>query len=321
MPVSDELTAEIENAIQESAEENSVSEDVSQDDSQETVEEDQEEASGEGVVEDTNQEDQKKEDEVVLEEKDNFEEKGVYEEKISDRVIERAGKLGFSPEDIASFGTERALVTACVMMEQMQRNVQQPQKEEKQEEKEDDYSDLGVNLDEFDQDTVKLIKRFSDQINAQAKEIETLKAGQSQFVEAGYAAQAAEVERWFDNQIESLGEEFHESLGKGQYKTLNRQSPQFQKREAIAEQIAVLLAGYASVGKEPPPREDLFKQAVGSVLADDVKRIEEGKLQSSLNKRSKQHVSRSTKRSTKTTTEEPEDEIARMLDEKYFKKT
>ena len=49
-----------------------------------------------------------------------------------------------------------------------------------------------------------------------------------------------EIEKFFDNQVKGLGDNFSESLGAGDYSSLDRGSPQFANREAIAPAINYL---------------------------------------------------------------------------------
>jgi len=222
---------------------------------------------------------------------------------------------------VASFPTEQSLIAACVMAERVR-----PSEGADETKEEDDALVVLEKLDpdEYEPEVINILNALASEIKSQRNEIKTLKEEQGQFLTASQAASQAaneaEIEKWFDGQVNSLGDEFSPILGKGSYSSLDTNSSQFQKREEIAEQIAVLLAGYNSVGKEPPSRDELFQKAVRFVLADEIKKIEDGKLQSSLAKRSKQHINRSGKRSTKTGSEKPEDEVARMLDERYFKK-
>lgn len=316
--ISEELTAEIENAIQEQEEglEEQQNDVDPEDNKEEEISENKEKDTREtrdniGGEKNEHKEMDKAYDDDVY----------VYEEDINDLTIERAINLGFTPEDVSAFPTERSLITACVIAERSrQSNIDEADDEENIEESNLDKIVSGMKDDEYETEVIEVIKAIKEEIENQRGEIKALKGGQSQFEQTRVAQATAEIERWFDSKINSLGDNFSEILGSGSHRSLDHSSDHYKNREAIAEQITILLAGYESANKEPPPIDDLFDMAVKYVLADEIAELEQKKIVNSLDLRSKNHISRPSGRKTKSTSEDPEDEVAKILDEKYFKK-
>lgn len=253
-------------------------------------------------------------------ENDSLGEGVYYEEDIPESLVERALNLGFSPEDVAAFPTQKSLITACVLAERTGNS----QRKENREDNDDGKSGKTIdklNLDEFEPEVANVLKTMRSELQAYKKELDGLKDSYKSVTEASQAANNAEITNWFDERVAKLGPDYESILGKGQYGGLDKKSSQFQNREKIAETIVVLLAGYQASGKEAPPRDEVFNHAVKMVLSDDVKKIADKKLQSSLTRRSKQHINRPGDRNAKKSNDENvEDGIAKMLDERYFQK-
>ena len=147
-----------------------------------------------------------------------------------------------------------------------------------------------------------------------------MQSNQEQIARVGRESHAQNVEKWFDEQISKLGEDFAESLGTGAYNALEPGSPQYQKRDAIANQTAILVAGYRASGQESPSRDEIFSQAARLILGDEYQKVHEKKLTADLAKRSTQHIARVGGQSSKSKGD-PVADVAAMLDEKYFKKS
>jgi len=327
MSLSEEQKTELESAIQDHIEETAVNQDNQEDVNTEEVEENQEQTEGvedsQGESESEETEGDIKNDDEVSEDEQQEEDSesadtGQYEETISDSVIRRAINLGFSVEDVAAFQNERTLIAACVIAE---RSIPRNDEVSKKNEEEDTLDVLSkINPDDFEPEVVKILNTLVGEIKTQRDEISNLKNTQGEISARSAAAQAAEIENWFDGKISGLGKEYEPVLGKGKYQSLSQQSPQFGKREEIADKMAVLLAGYAAAGKAAPSRDTVFDQAMRLVLSKETERINNEKTQSLLNKRKGQHINRPSKSANKTVTGDPSDEIAAMIDSKFFKK-
>ena len=133
---------------------------------------------------------------------------------------------------------------------------------------------------------------------------------------ANAEASRQEVANWFDSEVDKLGEDFSEALGKGPYGSLPPGSAQHERRSDIAHQTAVLLAGYDAIGQTPPPREQVFEAAAKMVLQKEFATISERSVAGKLSKRSRQHISRVSGKKTKPAMS-PEAEAAAELDKRY----
>jgi hypothetical protein len=95
---------------------------------------------------------------------------------------------------------------------------------------------------------------------------------------------------------------------------LDRGSPQFAKREAIAGQMAVLISGHEAQGQEPPPREEVFNVAARIVLREEFQAVHDKELSGGLAKQAGQHIQRAGGVQAKST-QTPEEEAAQAVDD------
>ena len=183
--------------------------------------------------------------------------------------------------------------------------------------------DLLANLPELDPELAPEIRQtfdtLKDVVRKQQETIKSFQAQQEQTVTANQQAAAQELQQWFDTQVDNLGEDFAEALGKGAMSTLGQGSSQYAKRDQIANQMAVLLAGYRASGQQVPPREQVFGAAAKLVLADEFAAVRERELGKDLARRAGQHIHRAGGKKTKTS-QSPQDETAALIDEKFFPK-
>lgn len=194
---------------------------------------------------------------------------------------------------------------------------QEPAKEEAQTQEED----VLANLPALDPEVYGegFIKAFDTMKSVIAKQQEAIKGFKQQYETLNQSVQhntREDIEKRFDAQVAALGEDFHDALGAGRMAELPPDSSQYQKRDMIAAKMAVLSAGYRSVGQDVPAFDALFQEAANSVLASDMKSIEKGKLEANLKKREKGHIQRpgGSKQKHKMT---PEDEVTALLRERY----
>jgi len=232
---------------------------------------------------------------------------------ISDYALAQAERVGIDIDTARNFPDEGSLLRAVIgVNERLQETSEVAEEEE-------DLFALFPDLDpeETDPETIKLVDAMKSIL---AKQNETIKEMQSQHEQVAtnnQQASANEVEHWFDTQVEGLGADFADALGAGRYASLDRGSSQFAKRDAIASQMAILLAGYQATGAQAPPREQVFDDAARLVLRDEFSGLKEKKLASDLSKRSKQHIARANGQSSKSS-ESPQDAVAALVDKKFF---
>jgi hypothetical protein len=153
----------------------------------------------------------------------------------------------------------------------------------------------------------------------QNETIKSFKSQSDQLEQSNKTAIAKDIENWFDSQVAKLGDDFKDSLGSGSYGSSALTSSQKAKRDALADQVAVLFNGNREIGKNVS-RDEVFAAASRIVLASDYEKAHEKKLSAKLEKRSTQHINRVGGKAGKET-ENAADEVARIIDEKYFGKT
>lgn len=246
---------------------------------------------------------------------------------ISDSALTRAVQVGFTLDEARQFPNDATLNKAVQKIEATERAwleadtalKNQSKKDEKP--AEDDPLAKLPKLDPevYEPEVIQMFDALTGVIKQQQEAIKQFREQGEYAARSSQEAAARDVEQWFDKQIETLGEDFHEPLGKGAYGNLDRGSAQFQKRDAIANQMAVMIAGYQSIGQPVPPREKIFEIAAKAILADEYATIKEKKLSGELKKRSAQHIQRGSSQKTKST-QTPLEQVAQAIDEKFFNK-
>ncbi len=310
MPINEELKSEIETAIAANIEESKVVDDSKTVDTQHT--EKQVEINDTEVV---NQDTAKKEDDQETE--------TVEKPIISDRAIEDAIKAGFSIQEARSYPSEDLLINAVRrindIVAQSQKSEQEPQEEI------DIFKDFpSIDTSKYDEDSgiedvAKSFEMLKTIIQNQQNELKELKQYAVQSQDSVKDSVSRDVEQWFDTSVKSLGDDYKELLGEGSYKTLKLGSPQLAKRDELGNTVSVLLAGYQARGIEPPDRDEVFKKAVQLTFADEISKMNERKLTTSLQKRSSQNIQRANSQSGKKQLD-PSEAVAEIINKKHFNK-
>ena len=186
----------------------------------------------------------------------------------------------------------------------------------------DPFADLPkLDPEVHDPEVVKMFDELTRVAKGQYETIQELKTQQSEATQSAQSTRDAdlevatqEVEHFFNKQVSELGDNFSDALGTGDYSSLDRGSPQFAKREAIAGQMAVLFSGYDAQGQEPPPREEVFNVAARIVLRDEFQAVHDKELSGGLAKQAGQHLQRAGGVQAKST-QTPEEEAAQAADD------
>lgn len=235
--------------------------------------------------------------------------------QLSDAALTRAVRNGLSYSDAVSFPSEAALSRVLDSIEASKKPVEEAQQEE------DPFAALPkLDPESYEPEVIKMYDGLVSVIRKQNEQLKVIQANQNVTVRASQESNARNVEKWFDGQVAKLGEDFSESLGTGEYRKLTLGSPQLAKRDAIANQTAILIAGYRAAGVQLPPQDEVFSQAARLVLGKEYESAHEKRLSADLEKRSRQHISRAGGSKGKDKSD-PAAAIAEMLDEKYFAKT
>jgi hypothetical protein len=233
---------------------------------------------------------------------------------IDDYTLTKAVQAGIPLHVARSFPSDDALLMVIASIEG---KAKKPEEEKGEEDLFKNFPELKE--DETPAEILQAINGFKDIIKKQYEEINKLKSQTNEIENSGMEAAAREVKDWFDKKVNGLGEDFEEVLGKGDYNSLDPRSQQFAKREELANQLSVLIAGYNATGKRLPPRDELFDVAAALVLADKFEDIDKKKLTEKLSKRSGQHIQRAGGNKNKKTLN-PFEEVAAEMDAKYYGK-
>ena len=226
---------------------------------------------------------------------------------ISNVALQRAVRAGLDLGDAQQFPSEAVLLRTVERMEVT-----------KEAPAEDPFDAIPkLDPEQYDKEIIETFDTMKTMLRDQRDQIKLLAQGANEREQAVSHETSREIEQWFDGAISKLGEDFADALGKGGHYSLTPGSSQFVKREAIADQVGILMAGYNAAGREAPSRDDLFDTAARSILKDDYQVIRDRKTAAELKSRKGQHLARNS--GTKVTKDRPvEDEVADELDAEYF---
>jgi len=339
---SDELTAEIEQAAQEmadvnveAADETTASEKAAQEAADASAQSDEEKAAAEVASADgaadaeaaaTEAAAQKSADEEAAAAKKAGQE--AASDTVSDELLERAVDVDISVADARSLPLASLERIVKAREEYAAADIAAKEQAAKAPDGQEDAKDPFADLPKLDPEVhapevigafekyAKILKQQHETARQQQETIEALQGRQEETSLVSEARAAAEVEKWFDEQVAKLGEEFSEALGTGDYRSLSQGSSQYAKREAIAKQTSVLIAGYDATNQQRPPCEELFKTAARLVLSDEYQAIHNKKVAGDLESQSSQHLQRAEGRKA-VSTQTPEEEAAAAIDAKF----
>ena len=244
------------------------------------------------------------------------------DDTISDATIERAVQAGFSLADARSFGDEAALDKISREMLKDKRELEDFRRlnvveDEDIEEPADPFADMPkLDPEQHEPQVIEAFSRLQEIVKSQGEEIRASRLAQEDSLSASASASVREVGRWFDEQIAGLGEDFSDTLGKGDLESLSQGSSQHAKRSEIANYTATLMAGYDAQGLQSPPREEIFRDAARHVLRDEYDKVRSKKLSGKVARRSKQHIQRVGGQKA-SATPSAEEETAAVLDAKF----
>ena len=336
MPTSEELAAEIDQAVEEmvsveTTNEEKVAEETTNQKADEVAASDEEKAAAEVASDDAAADERIAEGEksaegLADEAGANAEEVAQETAKVavSDETLARAVNVGIPVADareLTPYSLE-SIIAAREAEIESEWKAQEEGRGKSSEEVIDPFAGLPkLDPEVHDPEVVKMFEKYTDVLKQQHETINDLKTQQSDATtaaqvkeEAGLEVATQEVEHFFDKQVSELGDNFSDALGTGGYSSLDRGSSQFAKREAIAGQMAVLLSGYDAQGQKPPPREEVFEVAARIVLRDEFQAVHDEKLAGGLEKQAGQHIQRAGGVQVKST-QTPEEEAAQAVDE------
>lgn len=226
------------------------------------------------------------------------------EEPAASQWVGIAVELGID-EDYATKLDKAGLLHETVrreMRRQKEHAVPTPESSEPSTQSEEDFLQaLGITEDDYDPAIIKAFRALRDEHKS---EVSRLQETLNQQQQTQYYA-------WFDDQISELGSEFKDVLGEGTGADLRQDSPQFQKRVELLEEMETLRDVHARKGRAVSNKA-LFDRALKNILGNDVER---GQLKQQLKTRSSQRSTRPTKRNQDTTPRTGAEKRDRMLHE------
>jgi hypothetical protein len=234
---------------------------------------------------------------------------------ISDEALTAAVQAGLSVADARTFQSDDALLRVVRNITRLSESRVPPAEVKEPTPEVDLIAALPqINEDDYDPNVVKMFDGMKAILQDQQKTIASFQEGQAASAQASQEAVDREVTQWFDKSMNDLG--FDVALGVGGHGDQALGSSQLAKREEIAKQASVLMAGYNQTGQPAPQRDEIFQAAARLVLVDEYQTMRDEKLSSELKDRAGQHINRAGGKKTKIQ-QSPEDEIAAMLDNKY----
>ena len=324
------LEQEIDQAVEESVTEDTVEETREGDVTPEETKETSGSADEENIIPEDTQE-ESEEDTQVGDESSDKKSEGTQEDSAEDTPVEiTPGTLavavssGLTLEQARSFRSEEALseFNSRVQYERSQAVQQQQQQQVQQElqEEVDPFVDFPkLDPENYDEGVVDVVDRLTDIAHDQYKQIAEFRNQQEQ--QAAYSLEAgkAEVKNWFDDETNKLGDDFKDELGEGVYSSLAAGSQHAVTRDAIADHMSVMIAGYQHHGMQLPPRSEIFSAAAKVVLASKYEELANSKFTESLEKQTTQTIQRVNKSKAKRnlTSEEEDSALGALIDSTF----
>lgn len=208
----------------------------------------------------------------------------VQPKGLDPQLVAAAKMAGLNDEDIAAFPSEAALDRTLASLARRgllgqgkpreaspTPEAAKPQAQEVQAETKAHRYELPKELDEYDEQIVKVIRGMNEHYAAQLEAL-AAKADKADKIEQAWTAQQQESQRsqmmrdieWFDTKIAGLGEEFQELFGKGDTLSLEP-GEALTHRDEVFSQMLALAKVYRDTGLRMPSPDVLFDRAFHSV--------------------------------------------------------
>lgn len=241
-------------------------------------------------------------------------------EEIPANLVREAEQLGFSQEDIQSFGDAAGLERALVVFNRQlaargrpdEPGTQEPEKEPQKETPKLELPE--INLEEVDPEIAKYIEGQSKVIQDLYGQVQGLSGLQEQVQTLHAQEQQRQIEAFtstFDGFIDNLGDSWDDVFGK-------KAGDPDKARADLMNEVSVLAAGYEATGREMPTADDLINRALRSLHGDRFQNLARKELNGKLKQRARQGIARPSNR--KATDMTPEDRAARAVAEKMAEK-
>jgi hypothetical protein len=202
---------------------------------------------------------------------DKKEDENKSAEKFSDEILDRAELLGLTREKASEYSDEKDLETALTALEARQKKGSEsetPKAEAKTEKKpaEDDKPfDCGLDTETYDEGLVKTVNALGQKFT---DEIKTLKAEKAELVKMISQQKNDRFTDWFDSKVNSLGEDFKDVLGEGEFEDVVPGSVEYENRAKLSEKMVSIAKRHQEAGKSVPSKAKLFDLAVSYLWKD-----------------------------------------------------
>jgi len=213
-----------------------------------------------------------------------------------DKRLSDAGRdLGMSEIEMRRFGSAKNLEQAIVEEVNLRFDEQNAPKDA--EVKEEEF-DLGLSPEDFDPAVIKAFEKVHSHHDAQRKTLERAVVGLANMVEKSLGqVMDSQFDRWMDGRIASLGDQYEEIFGTGGVDDIDQSSKQYANRVALRAELKSRI-DRGSDGS----RKQSFERAVRALHGDKIAKLERKKLSSEVRSRSRQAVSRTTRRKSSPAT-------------------
>jgi hypothetical protein len=221
---------------------------------------------------------------------------------ITDAHLERAIRAGMSVSDVHTFQSPELLERVVSMMEKASAaGSGTAEKKEEAEEVVDDATQLLSQIPDLDPE------EYEAELVSGFKALKGIIEKQQQVIKGLSTQNKAQDEGWFDSQVRGLSAAATDVL-----------KNQPEKAVVLRDKFNVLSAGYKASGKDVS-KDSVFKEAVAVVFGDVEAKAATTLKADKLEKRAGQKISRPTSASVKAKGGDVFDEVAKEVNEKYFK--
>jgi len=218
-------------------------------------------------------------------------------------LVNRAGQLGFKPDEIEEFGSNKALGRAIELLTAQQRggkqettdtgakkeqaaataNVQAPKLEIKLPQQWDD-SDISSTLTDFQKQANEALAAMHTRLNEYGAVADRLK----NLEEAEDVRSVAEFTRWATQKFDALNNGSKDLFGNGKEVTATQKG----NRDKVFDAMDVIEAGRHAKGLAPLSDDDLFERAINSEFSSNLRQQTRTEIAQELDNRSKTHTAR-----------------------------
>lgn len=216
---------------------------------------------------------------------------GAEAPEIDDDIYEEAERIGLSKEDVRDLGEARTL---RLILKAGRAKEPAPEPEQATTKQVEDLADqLGIDLtdDDVDPKILGQLKKMVEFNNKQSARLSQL-GGKFKDFDAlreqvksvsGFVQNAQEAQRWqfLDQQIESLGADWADVLGKGPTTRLEKGSKHFQARKALLDDVMEYGRSRQARGENPDPAV-IFKKMLAANHSDHQQTLARRKIEPQL---------------------------------------